>query len=191
MLFVFAWSSVYWNMTSVYVAVTDALFGFSPPEWARPAPQAPVSGGSIMTWEQAQSVADRLMLGQARSHGFSIVRPVGLNRMHDRSVFSYDVMSSRDIADTYGATSIAFDAVSGDLRDVTIPTGFRTGNTFTAWLAELHMADVFGLPYKTFVCLLGLSITTLSVTGVYIWWKKRAARLAHVRRAAARPAPTK
>lgn len=189
MLFIFAWSSVYWNMTSVYVAVTDALFGFSPPLWARPAPPASVSGGSIMTWEQAQAVAERLMTEQARSHGFSILRPVGLNRMHDRSVYSYDVMSSRDIADAYGATSIAFDAITGDLRDVTIPTGFRTGNTLTAWLGELHMADVFGLPYKTFVCLLGLAIAALSVTGVYIWWKKRAARLAHGRRASAGPAP--
>ena len=39
------------------------------------------------------------------------------------------------------------------------------------------MADVFGLAYRIFVCVLGLVITMLSVTGVYIWWKKRKARL--------------
>ena len=39
------------------------------------------------------------------------------------------------------------------------------------------MADVFGLPYRIFVCVLGLVITMLSVTGVYIWWKKRCARI--------------
>jgi len=32
------------------------------------------------------------------------------------------------------------------------------------------------LPYRIFVCGLGLVIVMLSVTGVYIWWKKRQAR---------------
>ena len=40
----------------------------------------------------------------------------------------------------------------------------------------LHMANVFGLPYRIFVCALGILITMLSVTGVYIWWKKRRAQ---------------
>ena len=65
-----------------------------------------------------------------------------------------------------------------------LPTGEHSGNTVTYWLRALHMADVFGLPYRIFVCVLGLIITMLSVTGVYIWWKKRKARL-H-RRAASR-----
>lgn len=42
----------------------------------------------------------------------------------------------------------------------------------------MHTANVFGLPYKA-----------LSVTGIYIWWKKRAARVAHVQRAPAQHAP--
>jgi uncharacterized iron-regulated membrane protein len=37
----------------------------------------------------------------------------------------------------------------------------------------LHMANVWGLPYKIFVCVLGLVIVMLSATGVLIWWKKR------------------
>lgn len=176
MLFVFAWSSVYWNLTSVYVAVMDSLLGFSPPLWARPAPEAPAHRGAIMTWEKAQSVAEKLMAEQAHIHGFSIARPVGLNLMHDRTVFSYDVMSSRDVADTYGATSIAFDAVGGAMLHATIPTGFRAGNTITTWLGSLHMADVFGLPYKAFVSCFGAFVATLSATGVYIWWRKRKAR---------------
>lgn len=36
------------------------------------------------------------------------------------------------------------------------------------------MASVLGLPYRIFVYALGLVIAMLSVTGVYIWWKKRA-----------------
>jgi len=29
---------------------------------------------------------------------------------------------------------------------------------------------------QVFVCIMGLVITALSVTGVYIWWKKRRAQ---------------
>jgi uncharacterized iron-regulated membrane protein len=36
---------------------------------------------------------------------------------------------------------------------------------------------VFGRPYQIFVCLLGVLVAMLSVTGVYIWWKKCQGRL--------------
>jgi uncharacterized iron-regulated membrane protein len=42
------------------------------------------------------------------------------------------------------------------------------------------MAKIWGLPYKIFVCFMGLVITMLSVTGVYIWGKKhRVAKAKH------------
>ena len=63
-----------------------------------------------------------------------------------------------------------------------MPTGARTGNTITTWLYELHKANMFGVPYKILVSIFGLVVGMLSVTGVYIWWKKRSARLDHLRR---------
>jgi uncharacterized iron-regulated membrane protein len=64
----------------------------------------------------------------------------------------------------------------GALRHLELPTGERRGNTISAWLSPLHLANGFGLPYRIFVCVLGLVITMLSVTGIYTWWKKRRAR---------------
>jgi uncharacterized iron-regulated membrane protein len=58
-----------------------------------------------------------------------------------------------------------------------LPQGQYSGNTLTAWLMALHMANVFGLPYRIFVCLLGLAIVMLAVTGVVIWLKKRRVRV--------------
>ena len=81
--------------------------------------------------------------------------------------------SSRDIGDKAGSTSILFDSRSGELKTLSLPTGHRSGTTLTTWLVELHMANLFGLPYRIFVCAIGLVIAMLSVTGVYIWWKKR------------------
>ena len=68
------------------------------------------------------------------------------------------------------------------MKKVDLPTGQRAGNTLTSWLKELHTANLFGLPYKIFVCGLGLAICLLSATGVYIWWRKRLARGAAARR---------
>lgn len=122
MLFVFAWSSVYWNMTGLYVRVTDALFDFKPPQWAQPAPEPTSSGAQTpMGWRDAQAVADRLMSDQSRQYGFSVARPVGFNLMRDHGTYSYDALSSLDIAEKYGATSIVFDAHSGALVDMVLP----------------------------------------------------------------------
>ncbi|MEX2564352.1 MAG: PepSY-associated TM helix domain-containing protein [Cyclobacteriaceae bacterium] len=55
------------------------------------------------------------------------------------------------------------------------PTGQNTGSTVATWLFRLHMADIkaLGLPYRIFVTLLGIVIAFLSVSGVWIWLKKR------------------
>jgi uncharacterized iron-regulated membrane protein len=43
------------------------------------------------------------------------------------------------------------------------------------------MAMIFGLPMKIIVCVMGFVVTALSMTGVYIWWRKRRAQIAHAR----------
>jgi uncharacterized iron-regulated membrane protein len=130
-----------------------------------------------MDWRAAQTVAEGIAADAAREHGFSIDRAVYLGLDRDNHLFEYRVHSSRDIGEKSGQTFFWFDASTGALLAMILPTGHRAGNTLTTWLVELHEANVFGLPYKIFVCVLGLAIAALSVTGVYIWWRKRAARL--------------
>ncbi|WP_348273259.1 PepSY-associated TM helix domain-containing protein [Methylocapsa sp. D3K7] len=108
--------------------------------------------------------------------GFSVEREVGIYYSAELGTYFLNVRSSRDFMDHAGATSVAFDGDTGAFRSLDLPSGQRTGNTITNWMYALHMANVFGMPYKIFVCGLGLVITMLSVTGVYIWWKKRRAR---------------
>ena len=113
---------------------------------------------------------------QARALGFVVEEPVTLRLDRTRGVYIYFVRSSRDIQDKRGRTRVFFDADDGSLKLVLLPTGQFSGNTITSWLIALHDANVFGLPYRIFVSALGLVIAMLSVTGVYIWWKKRKAR---------------
>ena len=60
-------------------------------------------------------------------------------------------------------------------------------NTISNWLYALHMGTVFWLPYRILVCVLRLVVAMLSVTGVYLWWKKRRSRLVAASRRGERP----
>ncbi len=71
---------------------------------------------------------------------------------------------------------MVFEGDTGEFVVFQTRSGEHTGNTIDSWLRALHRAQVFGLPYKIFVCFLGLVVAMLSATGAYIWWKKRQAR---------------
>jgi uncharacterized iron-regulated membrane protein len=132
-----------------------------------------------MPWAAAQATGARLMAAQAYGQGFTVQQPMALYRLRSRGLYEYRVRSTRDITDKYGSTSIHFDAATGALRQVRLPTGQRAGNTLTTWLLALHMANVFGWPFRVFVSLAGVVLAMLSVTGVVIWWMKRQARRVH------------
>ncbi|WP_400769059.1 PepSY-associated TM helix domain-containing protein [Methylosinus sporium] len=178
-LLIFAWSSVYMDLNSVYARITSLFFHYEQPTWAATPDVAPPADKTPLGWEIAQATGARLMSERAAADGFSVGPAAAFYLIREKGVFEYRVHSSRDVGDRHGATSVVFDAYTGELRRLDLPTGQHSGNTITAWLVALHMASVFGLPYRIFVCALGLVIAMLSVTGVYIWWKKRAARKAH------------
>ena len=171
MLFIFAWSSVMLNLRPVYNWLTTAVF-----DYRLPAAHDTVKSAlpPRLDFREAVSAGRRLMAEQAAKNGFSVERPIMFYRMG--RFYSYMVKSSRDIRDKLGLTYINFDADTGALISLELPVGEHSGNTISAWLYALHMGDVFGLPYRILVCVLGLVITMLSVTGVYIWWKKHKAR---------------
>jgi uncharacterized iron-regulated membrane protein len=175
-LLIFAWSSVYMNLwDTVYTWTTRAVLEYRAPWTELNVRENPVEQPAL-GWRDAQAVGEKLMAAQASVHGFRVIRPVSLSLDTEHGVYRYSVRSSRDIQDNGGRTDIYFDAGTGALRLVLLPTGQYAGNTVSSWLWALHKANVFGLPYRLFVCLLGLVIAMLSITGIYIWWKKRRAR---------------
>jgi uncharacterized iron-regulated membrane protein len=181
MLLVFAWSGVYMDLNGFYSRATSLFTDYEQPVWARPAPPPREDTREPLEWGVAQEIARRLIDEQARRHGFRIERPLAFYFMREKGLYEYRVRSSRDIGDKNGQTSIDFDAHTGALENVNLPTGQHAGATLTTWLIELHTANLFGLPYRIFVCGLGMVIVMLSVTGVYIWLKKRRARKVHAR----------
>ncbi|HEY8066373.1 MAG TPA: PepSY-associated TM helix domain-containing protein [Methylosinus sp.] len=192
-LLLFGWSSVYFNMRNVYDPVMRAVFDFdTPPTMAHGksmGAKAHAAEKAPMSFERAQAIGESHMAEQARDAGFTVERPFRLTYQAAQNSYTYAVRSSRDVGAKFGRTSVVFDAATGAFRSLRVPTGQHSGNTFTTWIVEMHLANLFGLWFRIFVCVLGLGIVMLSVTGVYIWWKKRSARVASAAaRAPAKPA---
>lgn len=174
-LFVLSWSSVAFNLPQVYMPVMQAFFKHQPALNELPVLPTPQRRPGI-GWQQARDVGRRLMAEEAARHGFSVLREDWLAYDAARAVYRYEVRSSLDLRQRYGETKLAFDANTGDLKAVWLPTHAASGDTVHTWITALHMAGVGGVPMKVFVCIMGFGVTILSITGVVIWTKKRAGR---------------
>lgn len=179
LLFVFAWSSVMMNIRSVYEPVMRTLFDYRSPLDSLERPLAELRLKPRLGWHDAQVVGQHLMVQESKRLGFAVGTPLSLMHFPESGSYLYEVRGSDDLferAPKGGGTSVVFDSDTGELRELSRPTGERLGNTIESWLYALHMARVFGRPYQVLVCLTGLLVAMLSVTGVYIWLRKRAAR---------------
>ena len=179
LLFVFAWSSVMMNIRPVYEPVMRTLFDYRSPLQSldRPLPEPRLH--PRLNWHEAQVTGRQLMAEQAGLHGFRVGMPLSLMYFPEAGSYLYEVRGSDDLferAPKGGGTSVVFDGDTGELRELSRPTGERLGNTIESWLYALHMARIFGRIYQVLVCFTGLVVAMLSVTGVYIWLRKRGAR---------------
>ncbi|MEX0791590.1 MAG: PepSY-associated TM helix domain-containing protein [Pirellulaceae bacterium] len=176
MLLVFAWSSVGMNLAEVYEPIMKPLFGLDEhPYFTIPKLDQPRHTSEI-SWPEAIQRGREIMAAQADARGFEVQQPQYLRYSASQGVYRYQVRSSLDITKRYPSTVIWFDSNTGEQVAFLAPTGQTAGNTITTWLDNLHFAAVGGWPYQAFVCLLGLAVTALSVSGVIIWHKKWKAR---------------
>ena len=177
LLLMFAWSSVYLNLHWVYAPITGAVLDYpandnnmrgGPPRLAKPLNDPPLD------FHQAQDRA----AAELTKAGLSFVRVESLSYSPASGVYTYRVATNKDIQTVGGRTYVLVHGDTGTLERLRLPSGQHSGLTFTNWIYALHMANVFGLPYRIVVFLVGLVMTVLSVTGVYLWWKKRGFRRA-------------
>jgi len=179
LLFVFAWSSVNLTLFSVYEGVTGALFDYETAEQEfgslpQHAPEVPPRLG----WMEAQMRGDEIMSAIAKSDGFQIVAPATFAYFEGNGIYSYEVRTTRRFPH-FENLGIYFDGDTGTLVRTLHPDGEHLGNTITNWLRALHMVSdpVGSIYYRVIVFIFGLLLSGIAGTGVYIWWKKRSARL--------------
>ncbi|WP_258000920.1 PepSY-associated TM helix domain-containing protein [Janthinobacterium sp. ROICE36] len=109
----------------------------------------------------------------ARQHAFAILEENALAYERALGVYRYMVRSSRDVRAHKGLTTVFFDAASGRQLATWLPMGAASGDTIRSWISALHMASMWGWPFKLFICAMGMLVAGLSVTGVLIWRRKR------------------
>jgi uncharacterized iron-regulated membrane protein len=180
LLFIFAWSSVMFNYGEVYEWVTARLFDYQSveQEFASFSQRKP-NEHPRLNWREALHKAEDTIQRVGAENNIEIKGATGFAYLAEMGAYSYDVKSSHDISDGgWGGLGVWIDGDTGELVKVFYPDGEHSGNTVTNWLRALHFANWHGWQaYRVLVCLLGVVITMLSVTGVVIWLKKRNARL--------------
>jgi uncharacterized iron-regulated membrane protein len=190
MLLVFAWSSVMFNMKPAYEWTMSRLMSsHSVIEEMKEKLKATMDTAEGSTKpipalgpRAALEAARRIAAERAKAQGREAPEPRSLAYL-DKGVYMFAAKKGG---------MIMIDGDSGALVDAPTlfdPEAFRpsTRDVVDLLLVSLHEARLFGLPYKIFVSVLGLVVAMLSVTGVYIWWKKRAARRFRKKQGASAP----
>ncbi|MDQ9172441.1 PepSY-associated TM helix domain-containing protein [Oxalobacteraceae bacterium R-40] len=77
-----------------------------------------------------------------------------------------------------GHARIYVDGKDGGLLGERQPWTGTAADIFVQAQFPLHSGRILGIPGRILISLMGLVVAMLSVTGVYIWWKKRRSRLA-------------
>jgi len=176
LLFVIALSSVALSLPVVYTPVMRVVFAHQPDDKSLPRLAQPLPHPAI-DWAAARAIGRRAMAGQAARLHFDVIAEDWMFYDAGRGIYRYTVSSSRDIRDFYVSSTLYIDAKRGEVLGIWLPTGEAAGDTITTWLTSLHMGAVGGVPYKVLLSLFGVMVVILSVTGIYLWWKKRLARM--------------
>lgn len=174
MLFVFAISTVSFNLPQVYVPVMKKVFHMPDlprdlPNLAEPVPDP------VLSWREAAAVGRRLAGEQAKQRGFRLRdAPGSVYFTYDpgKGVFSYPAHGDWDVGYHTPAVTVYFDGRTGELRGASFASGDNAGTTFTSWVAAIHGRTVGGRAIQALVGLMGLVTAALSVTGVLLWLKK-------------------
>lgn len=185
LLFIFAWSSV--NLVDhlgVYEWVMGRLLDYEGASTfvSKLYPHHPVDEPKL-NWQAAQAAGEKLAKERAASERFNIVKPVSLNYFAYSGRYNYSVQTDRCFPNDRQVT-VFFEGDTGAFAGEIGTLDEHIGNTISNWLRALHMITdpVDYLGYRIIVFIVGLGIVILSVTGIYIWWKKREARKVSARR---------
>ncbi|MEQ1912759.1 MAG: PepSY-associated TM helix domain-containing protein [Vicinamibacterales bacterium] len=197
LLFVFAWSSVMLNLGSVHRSVSRVFFTYPTPQDEaarrnRMAPRPALSDEQSrrvapLSIRETLAVGQRAAAAEAAKRGLAINRTCNLLSLSNRGDGALLLLrTSQDFVgnDEFCDTQLDFNGRTGEVYAFTTSLspsgGAPSGTVVNAWLQQLHYAKHFGLAYKVLVCALGLIVAMLSVTGIYIWWKKRRVRKSRV-----------
>jgi len=106
-----------------------------------------------------------------------VVRPLGIGFSESEGFYTYSFLTKEDLGGRTQGSFIEVDGDTGELQLVYTPKTLLLGDRIESWLYSLHWADFHDeLWFRIVVFFLGVAMVGLSVTGIYIWLKKRVAK---------------
>jgi uncharacterized iron-regulated membrane protein len=118
-----------------------------------------------------------LALAEAKLKGWQ--KPAGrMGYFMNLGVYSVEFFTpDADHGDAGGGHNrLFFDANSGQMLGQKIPWAGTAGDIFAEAQFPMHSGRILGLPGRILISAMGVIVALLSMTGIYIWWRKRAAR---------------
>ncbi|WP_417792858.1 PepSY-associated TM helix domain-containing protein [Terasakiella pusilla] len=177
LLAMFALSSLSMTLYSeVYRPVVSNILTFSAPKTVLPVPPDELKDRPEIGWQNGYAIARELLAQLSRTYDFTVIEHERFAYYPDQNTLKLMARTSLDANDTFGQTWVFVDASTGQLKTYSLPTGVAAGDTFTYWLTTLHIARIWGLPYRVLVTLTGLFLTVVTLTGLMIWWRKHKAK---------------
>jgi uncharacterized iron-regulated membrane protein len=169
-----AMSSVYLNLgDEVFRPVVGVFSPLTPPPQERPKASS-AAPRERLSFDEILVAATRL----ASVHGW----PYAVSGIYDdRDGGLYIVDFGKGGESPLGTPWAAFDATTGAAVTIQAPGKGSLGDQFLMLQFPLHSGQIAGLPGRIAICLTGVAVAVLSITGLIIWWRKRRSRRAHLR----------
>ena len=166
-LFLLALTSVAFNLnTQVFRPILTALLPTSPSIWDRPAPATLPQ--QRVDWDRAAARA----IGEAARRGWSERAVSRISLAREEGFYLVRLGSAHQAG--FGPASVFVATDTGQVLSTERGGEGKAGDVVDALVYPIHSGQIAGLPGRILICLSGLVVAMLSVTGIIVWWKKRA-----------------
>lgn len=125
-------------------------------------------GETRLTFDRA------LELARPEAERLGLTEPVG--ELYYSFQYNFFGVAFGDHDAPMGAAWLFFHGTDGRFLGQDIPGRGTLGERFVQLQKPIHGGDIAGLPGRILVAVTGLVVAVLSVTGIYLWWRKRRAR---------------
>lgn len=187
-LLMFAISGVMFNLGGqVYDPVLSALVEYEYVRDKLPAVSSEEREQQI-SLEQARQLARQYIEAWQSEESFEVYSEDSISLDLGKYAFRFKFRSSLGLPEAYAQTAVYLSASDGRLLARSHPY-VDTGNAISSWLAALHRGRIFGLWYQVVVCVSGMLVAVLSISGVMIWWRKRQRKLVKQSQLPSEPVP--
>lgn len=176
-LLVLAMSSVALNLKVEVFAPVVALFSpLTPTPFDSRRPQPPETPiEPLLSFEEAIARAT----GEAAVHGWKTL-PDEVAYRPTYVLYSVNFSpAQRGLASTLGSRVVYVDGLDGRILGTRVPGGGSAGDVFMQLQYPLHSGKIVGLPGRIAICVTGIVVAMLSITGGIIWLRRRRGQRAH------------